>query len=574
MALVESGEATTINLNNNTNQPSSTGQGSAQTDVTSIDFDVTQDGAFGMIVHMHAIVNDYKGQDVLAAVYFYNDSGGLVAATDGTDSAYVDGNGWLRSTMPLTPGFDATEYDDLSLFVPYSGFPDGDPGSTVAYQAETDVYDGSDWIAPSDHYSFDLTYNGSSSTQNSQSTQTGNFTEITNIEHNISQNGVNGMIVHVHAIVRGYKNHDVLGAVYFYDTDGHLVAAGSSAVADNIDANGWLRGTVSLTPGFDATEWDDLTMFVPYNAFPDGLSGDVTFYAESDVYDGSDWIAPSEHVPLIVTYSSDNSTNNSSSNNTTTNTTGGGITASCSDFTITNGVEIVVRQMRPNFTYTATAIGVGDFDPVLIVADTANPANNLCNDDSDAAAKYSVTLPSSGQVSSSSRSSQMQFHHTNANMTDISLIVGDYNGNGGEFILILEGMAVTSADGQGDPFTVVLNPSVVNSGVPLSVYMVGLESQLDPLMTLLDGNGNQWNDDSGTAIACDDAGGPCWGTSQDLSSAVLRRGSSGTANGDSSDAMLSLAIGSVVPQPMTFLMSSYEHSSTGLYAIVFDMGLS
>jgi hypothetical protein len=160
-------------------------------------------------------------------------------------------------------------------------------------------------------------------------------------------------------------------------------------------------------------------------------------------------------------------------------------------------------------------------------------------------------------------------------MTDISLIVGDFNGNAGEFILVLEGMAVTSADGAGDPFTVDVNSSVAGATAPLTVYMIGAETQLDPLVHLTDNSLNVWLDTEGIAINCDDGGtNTCWGTSSDLSTTQIMRGSSGALRADNRDAMLSLPIQDLDPQPMTFVMSSYNRETTGLYAIAFHMGLS
>src|SRR5690606_11902726 len=92
-----------------------------------------------------------------------------------------------------------------------------------------------------------------------------------------------------------------------------------------------------------------------------------------------------------------------------------GVTATCGNITITNGVEIIVRQMRPGFNYTATAVGIGNFDPVLIVRDTTNPSDMLCNDDEPNASKFQLNLPSTGNVGASSRSAQLVFNHSNAN---------------------------------------------------------------------------------------------------------------------------------------------------------------
>ncbi|NOG51547.1 MAG: hypothetical protein HND48_20570 [Chloroflexi bacterium] len=46
-----------------------------------------------------------------------------------------------------------------------------------------------------------------------------------------------------------------------------------------------------------------------------------------------------------------------------------GLSVTCPDgIAFNNGVEVVVN-MRPGFSYTATAIGIGDFDPIIAVSD-------------------------------------------------------------------------------------------------------------------------------------------------------------------------------------------------------------
>ena len=153
--------------------------------------------------------------------------------------------------------------------------------------------------------------NGSNNSSTTTNTAQGNATtEVTSIDHNVTQGNDTGMIVHVKALINGYKDQDVSAAVYFYDTSNNLVPASSSAGDEYKDANGWLRTRTTLTPGFDSTAYDDLQLFLPYSGFPDGLSGDVLFFAESDIYDGSDWIAPSDHVEFVISYSGNGSTTN------------------------------------------------------------------------------------------------------------------------------------------------------------------------------------------------------------------------------------------------------------------------
>ena len=160
-----------------------------------------------------------------------------------------------------------------------------------------------------------------------------------------------------------------------------------------------------------------------------------------------------------------------------------GMTVTCDDGTsFDNGVEIVVSQMRSGFNYTATAIGINGFDPVLAVLDTST-GNGLCSDDDTSARRYDVNLPTTGNVPASNLSAQIVFSQNITNtFADVSLVVGGYGNQSGEFVLILEGMAVTSGDGDGDMFKVNVTPGMVASGVPLSVYMITRgQSTVDPL---------------------------------------------------------------------------------------------
>src|SRR5690606_8024128 len=172
---------------------------------------------------------------------------------------------------------------------------------------------------------------------------------------------------------------------------------------------------------------------------------------------------------------------------------------------------------------------------------------------------------------------QLIFRHSNSSMTDISLIVGEFSGRSGEFVLILDGMAVTREDNDGDPFTLQITSSMVNSSVPLSVYMIGREAQLDPYFSVIDyADYTIWTDTDGNRIFCDDGGNSttCWDTAASLNGFQVVRGSQGVVTADSQDAMLRLPIQQLQPQPVTFLMSSFNRASTGLYLVAFHMGLS
>ncbi|MCC6615150.1 MAG: hypothetical protein IT320_16855 [Anaerolineae bacterium] len=257
----------------------------------------------------------------------------------------------------------------------------------------------------------------------------------------------------------------------------------------------------------------------------------------------------------------------------------GEFTVNCDNGTsFTNGIEFQVVSMRAGYDYTATAVGINGFDPVLAVL--GEGGDGLCNDDASEASRYSADLPTTGVVPASNLSSQLTFNHdSSSGFQDISLVVGGYGDQYGEFLLILEGMGVTAADNAGDPFSVRLSPTMTNSGVPLDVYMITRgQSNVDPIISLVDADLNIRTDDSGNDIYCDDAGTDlCWGTSVDLSDYSVTI-NSGTLPGWQYDSYLSFDLTDLALSDdpdenfLSFLMSSYE-GSQGQYLLVFHAGM-
>lgn len=246
-----------------------------------------------------------------------------------------------------------------------------------------------------------------------------------------------------------------------------------------------------------------------------------------------------------------------------------------------NGVEVRVQQMRAGFTYTATAIGVDGFDPVLAVLNESG--SGFCSDNAAEAANYTVNLPTTGGVSASSSSAQVRFNQaTGQEFADVSLVVGSPNNTEGEFVLLLEGMAATAADGDGDPFAVRLTPGMVASGVPLTVYMISVTDDLDPLISRIEPDYDLVYDDANNIVGCDDAGDAarCWGQSSSLGNSFITRTNGRQLPGISTDAMLSIPLDGVTLDPdpdfrfLNYLMTSYQQSTFGDYVLAFHIGLS
>jgi hypothetical protein len=264
----------------------------------------------------------------------------------------------------------------------------------------------------------------------------------------------------------------------------------------------------------------------------------------------------------------------SAQSKTSTLTSGGGVDVTCTNGAhITNGVEIVVN-MRPGYTYTATAIGINGFDPVLAVLNASG--SGLCADDDATAAGYSANLPTTGAVPASHLSARVSFNQTSSSgFEDVHLVVGGYDGAEGEFLLVLEGMAVTREDGTGalagDPFFVRITPNMVASGVPLTAYMISLDNRLDPMIRLV-------GDNHRDILVCDDAGtANCAGQSWNLSTSYISH-SRGRLGGYQYDAMLSIDLTGLQLNPnptdnyYEFRMTSYNQSTFGHYLVAFHIG--
>jgi hypothetical protein len=259
-----------------------------------------------------------------------------------------------------------------------------------------------------------------------------------------------------------------------------------------------------------------------------------------------------------------------------------GLSVTCSDgSSFDNGVEIVISQMRAGFNYTATAVGINGFDPVLAVLD-ARTHEGLCSDDTASARRYAANLPTTGRVPASDYSSQVTFNQASGStFADISLVVGGYGNQTGEFVLILEGMAVTSGDGVGDIFQVNITPGMVASGVPLTVYMITRgQSTVDPLMYLADDNLNVLKDSDNYELYCDDAGDStaCY-TPMDMSNATVTIASGSLPTWDK-DAELSLDISGMTlssdtaQNHLNYVMTSYKQQTEGQYLLAFHVGLT
>ncbi|MEL6407732.1 MAG: PPC domain-containing protein [Chloroflexota bacterium] len=241
---------------------------------------------------------------------------------------------------------------------------------------------------------------------------------------------------------------------------------------------------------------------------------------------------------------------------------------------IEGGVELTIVQQRSGNQYRVTAIGIDGFDPIVAVTLTGNYDDALCNDDDDEAEDYSADLPTTGDVDDSNDSAQVIFNLNSSNaFENVSVVVGGADGDSGEFVLIVEGMFASSADGAGDPMSLWVTPSLQQAGVDPTAYMFSVPNGFDPFIFLSDGNLDPIIDGNGDEVSCDDAGSICWGDSENLSRSFVSRSDGREVEGENLDAMLTIPIDeSFLGINLNFIMTRFG-STEGEYVVAFHMGV-
>lgn len=365
-----------------------------------------------------------------------------------------------------------------------------------------------------------------------------------------------GRLVVTQGTITTIENGEVAGEELeaLYLTDAEISPGNSGGLV--VDANGKFIGIPTFVSSEDRTGGR--------------LGGIVTAQAVATVLsdEGKNLVSLDDWYQIAAT---------NPNNNSNTSSLFGGRNLDCGRVAFDNGVEFQVVQMRSGFTYTATAIGLNGFDPVLAVFDPVTMDGD-CIDNSREAAGFEVDLPTTGYVVADGSASQVQFsQRSGQGLADVSLVVGGADNAAGEFVLLLEGMAVTDFDGFGDPFRVYIYPGMVGYGAPLSIYMFGVPNSLDPLLYIHDGDGNYLEDDSSNPLSCDDSGtDSCWGVTDFLGRSYVTRTQGRLLRGDDFDSMISFTLGdfadTTVDNPYSFNFAMTSAQGGGDYVLAFHAG--
>lgn len=215
-----------------------------------IDYDVEENGAKGMRIHVKFTTYEMKGLDSYLAVYFMDmnnvklrDKNGKFNSTQGEVAVY-------REMKPL---YDPADYNDLTVFMPYAEL-DLSPGN---YDLRMDV----DLIYKAGGLIQHLTlkdFNYQKPGQVDEETEDAKIW----IDYNVTERGRKGMRIHVKFEVSGLKGSDIMLAVRLLDDNDEFLKSKNAAYQNNLEQ---LEINYPLKPGFETTAYEDVSVFLPYD---------------------------------------------------------------------------------------------------------------------------------------------------------------------------------------------------------------------------------------------------------------------------------------------------------------------
>lgn len=126
---------------------------------------------------------------------------------------------------------------------------------------------------------------------------------ITQVEHNVENQGELGMRIHMAIDAIGYRGASLRAGVFMFWDDGSPIVANNRAPVVNRTTSGHLTMQEVILPEFDHTVWEDLWYFIPYDSFPDGGEGTRSAYIEAQIgVDGQDFTSFSNQITFDYTF--------------------------------------------------------------------------------------------------------------------------------------------------------------------------------------------------------------------------------------------------------------------------------
>ena len=221
-----------------------------------IDYGITEDGVNGMRIHLKFTAYAMRNLNSYVAIYFVDSDGKYLKDNN---NKFTSTSGEVAVYKELTPGYDPTDFNDLTVFMPYSelDLPNGNWDLKMDVKL---IYKAGGLIQ--ELTKKDFNYKKGPTVTRDSSAVTSKVNRVW-VDYDVTENGQRGMRLHVNFEVTGLKGIDSLIVARVQKEDSDYVM---NSNADYSNDNGELQVKFDMKPGFDTAVYKDADLFLPYSA--------------------------------------------------------------------------------------------------------------------------------------------------------------------------------------------------------------------------------------------------------------------------------------------------------------------
>jgi hypothetical protein len=220
-----------------------------------VDYDVKEGSQSGMRIHVKFTTYGMKNLNSYVAVYFMDGNGTYLKDKNGK---FASSTNEVAVYRELTPAYDPADYNDLTIFMPYSelDLPDGNHNLTMDVKL---IYKAGGLIQELTKKEFE--YAQGNVVPRDPSGVTAKVNRIW-IDYNVTEGGKRGMRIHVNFEVTGLKGVESKLSARVQRENGNFLMNSNVGYTNN---SGQLEVFFEMNPGFPTTVYKDADLFLPYN---------------------------------------------------------------------------------------------------------------------------------------------------------------------------------------------------------------------------------------------------------------------------------------------------------------------
>jgi len=214
------------------------------------DHNVFENGRKGMRVHAKIHLNGMKGEKASFLAFFYDGDNNTLQDTDDT---FTTSAGKICCWKDVVPKYENALWEDATMFLPYEQLHLTEDRRNLSFRVVVRDESGKSpvTVVKSDPVAFTYTHPGRWATLDD-----------TRTEFDVVESGEKGMRIHTRLNIRGMKGELARVTAYFHFAGGTPLKDFDKSYTTN---DGQASVGKNVTPSYDASEWEDLTLFIPYS---------------------------------------------------------------------------------------------------------------------------------------------------------------------------------------------------------------------------------------------------------------------------------------------------------------------